>query len=262
MPLALPGNYVTQSRRAKRCQQDRLCFHRLAACPSRGGLKRLPALAYDGAMKPLIIAVALCAQFLSACTMVTGNGVAKTEARDVANFRAIALSSAIEAEVTFGEAFAVTVSGDENLVPLVRTTVAGGALQVSTKGSYRTKLPLRVSIVMPALSVLEITGAARAVVQNVRAEGLTMQLSGSGVLELTGTAAAASVLISGSAALLGRGFTVANADVAISGAGAAEVAVTTRLVAKVSGAGALRYLGPVTDVVSDVTGSGSVKRLN
>ena len=219
------------------------------------------ALAYADAMKPLFLAVALCAQFLSACAMVTGNGVAKTEARDLANFSAIELAGAIEAHVTFGEAFAVTVSGDENLVPLVRTTVAGGALQVSTKGSYRTKLPLRVSIVMPALSALEITGAARAVVQNVHAEALKLEISGSGTLEMTGAATSASLVVSGAGEVLGQGFTATNADIAISGAGTVEITATTRLVAKVSGAGAVRYLGPVTDIVTTITGAGSVKRL-
>ncbi|MBK9070586.1 MAG: DUF2807 domain-containing protein [Myxococcales bacterium] len=213
-------------------------------------------------MKHVLIAVALCAHSVAACDMVTGNGVAKTEARDVANFSAIELAGSIEAQVAFGEAFTVTVSGDENLVPLVRTTVVGGALQISTQGSYRTKLPLRVSIVMPALSALEITGSGRAVVQNVRAKALKIQLSGSGHLEISGAADAVSLVISGSGDVSGRGFTAANADVAISGSGTVEIAATTRLVANISGSGSLRYRGPVNDVASTVTGSGSVTRLD
>ncbi|HVY49735.1 MAG TPA: DUF2807 domain-containing protein, partial [Minicystis sp.] len=65
-----------------------------------------------------------------------GSGHAKTETRSVAAFHAVDLSGSLEAEVKVGAPQKVEITGDDNLVPLVTTSVEGGKLSVQTKGSF------------------------------------------------------------------------------------------------------------------------------
>src|SRR5580658_6714022 len=91
----------------------------------------------------------------------SGSGVAKTETRDVGNFTKIDASGATTLEVTAGQSSTtVTVSGDDNVVPHVRTVVSGDTLHIETSDVHHTKLPLVVKIGMPKLAAIDVSGAS------------------------------------------------------------------------------------------------------
>src|SRR5712691_5835883 len=61
-----------------------------------------------------------------------GSGVVSTERRSVPAFSAIQVENGIQVVATVGEPTSVSVSADDNLLPLVRTGVVDGTLHLET----------------------------------------------------------------------------------------------------------------------------------
>src|SRR4051794_29395751 len=68
----------------------------------------------------------------AAWSSVKGNGVKRTETRTVSGFTGIALSVPGQLEVRLGPTESVTIETDENILPLIETTVTHGSLQIRT----------------------------------------------------------------------------------------------------------------------------------
>ena len=90
---------------------------------------------------------------LSVGPSIVGSGVAKREARDVGPFSGVDVSATLEASVTIGAETSVTIEGDDNLVPLIKTEVRDGRLVANYEPghSFRTKQSPRLTIVTPKL---------------------------------------------------------------------------------------------------------------
>src|SRR6516165_12481646 len=76
---------------------------------------------------------------------IEGSGTAKTETREVGPFSALEVHAAIHATVTPGDKVSVSLEGDDNLLPLVETTVRDGRLVAKFKDNtnVRTKKELK-----------------------------------------------------------------------------------------------------------------------
>ena len=59
----------------------------------------------------------------SACARTVGSGRVHSESRSVSDFEAIAVSDAIDLKVRQGSQEALTLSADDNLLPLIETVV-------------------------------------------------------------------------------------------------------------------------------------------
>lgn len=148
------------------------------------------------------------------CLGVQGSGVAKTQERQLAAFDAVDVSSALTVQITLSpdQAQKVVVSGDDNIVELVRTSLAGTTLVVDLEPNttLQPRLPLLVTISAKALHDLQARGSSTATatalsgddvrlgsdssssvhVQSVTAEkNLTIDVSASSSLEAANIAA-------------------------------------------------------------------------
>jgi hypothetical protein len=170
--------------------------------------------------------------------------------------------------LTQGDSESLEVSGPENVVPLVRTSVRGGVLVidlepgVTVTGMYSTNL-LTFTIGVKDLSSLDLSGLAdvemdglstsslrvtmsgsgKISLRGLDLEDLRLRLSGLGDADLSGVAASAVIDISGAGSVNAVGLEVQTADVSISGAGSAKLYVTERLTGDISGAGSVEYYG-------------------
>lgn len=118
---------------------------------------------------------------------VTGSGVKLTETRKIADFSEIEVSDGVTLEVTKG-ATALTISGDDNVVPLFTTEVVGGRLQIhrTTRDWLRTKQPLVVKVSTPALKRIDASGGVEATLTSVTDRAFAATLSGGVHLNATG----------------------------------------------------------------------------
>jgi len=236
------------------------------------------------AIKFLLFASALALGGMLAASIfretVTGSGKTATEDREVGPVTDVTLSGIGNLTIRQGDTPSLTVTADDNLLPLIETETSGKKLTIGTKSGFSLKptSPINITLTVPKLEKLTVSGAGNAVTQKLSGENLTVKLSGAGNATLrdvtckslsislsgagnailTGTAESATATISGAGEIDASGFKVATAEVKVSGAGNASVWATDELKAKVSGAGDVTYKGsPKVD--KRISGAGSVK---
>ncbi len=234
-----------------------------------------------------VFALVVVAALLAACgifgNQTVGSGKLVTENRTVAEFNNLELTCSADVILTQGEPLAVSIEGDDNIVPLIETTVTDRKLTIKTESftSFRITKPLIVHVVVPALLSIRVTGSGDVKIAKWMGESMDFYSSGSGDISVDDLETVRiTVRMSGSGDILFKsGGVVENHTVSISGSGdykalleSREVDATTsgsgnisiwateKLSARVSGSGDIQYYGSPTLDKSD-TGSGSVERL-
>lgn len=196
----------------------------------------------------------------SGSSRLEGSGVRASATREVPPFTAVELRGVGTVDVHPGSPQKVTVSGDDNVVPLVTTEVENGTLVVDVKGggSFTTKEPLVVDVAAPALTSSRLSGAGTLQVAGVDAKSFDASLDGTGKLDVDGSADRLNASVSGTGSAQLEHLVAKDATVSVSGVGSAQVFATHSLDASVSGTGSVLYGGNPPQVKTQVSGVGSV----
>jgi hypothetical protein len=198
--------------------------------------------------------------FSSAEDRIKGSGVSVTEQRTVNKFDRISLRGSGDLSVTIGEAASVSVSGDDNVVSIIKTEVSDGQLVIEPAKSYSSKSRLKVEVVVPSLTALSIAGSGDAVVTGLNeSETVDLSITGSGDLKANGSVGELKARVAGSGALELRELKARTASVSVSGSGDVRVFASETLSVSVAGSGDVRYYGEPKNVQRSISGSGSVK---
>jgi len=114
-----------------------------------------------------------------ALVQVQGSGKIVDQNRNVPEFTGIHVSAGIQAKISIGGR-SVTVRGDDNVVPLVRTEVHGGRLDIGWEPntSHTTRSSLQVIISAPRVDDLEASGGAG--IEGAVASGDSLRIDASG----------------------------------------------------------------------------------
>jgi len=216
---------------------------------------------------------------------VHGNGHITTQERSVGSFDQVEVSGAIELYVSGGESGPVRIETDENLQQYVEVEQHGSVLEVRSRRGYnlRPTKKVIVHVSSPNYSRLSVSGASNIVGQNkihgndrlemhvsgagdiradVDAPDFKASVSGSGNIDLKGNVRDLDLEISGAGDAKCFDMMAENTKVRISGAGSADVYASVSLDAHVSGAGGVSYKGGATKVSQQVSGAGSVKKVD
>ena len=222
-------------------------------------------LALIAAITAAVIAGAMVAALLardggSSGPGIQGSGIAATQTRSVAGFSRLELAGSNNVTVVVGTRQSVVVRADGNLIGHVTTQVVAGSLVIADTGSFTTRIPMSVEVSVPSLTTLNLSGSGRLSVTGITAPQLTVTVSGSGLLYAAGTATELDVTLSGSGlAQLGQ-LTASEVHAVAAGSGLIQVTATNSLDAAVPGTGAIVYYGDPPQVISSVTGTGTVTR--
>jgi len=189
---------------------------------------------------------------------IHGSGTAKTESRAVASFSKIDLAGSPDVEVTVGPAASVAVTADDNLLPIIETTVDGETLKIDSNHSYSTSLGVKVKITVPSLQGVSVSGSGNIHAAGLKNGELEASVTGSGDVTLSGVVERLRARIVGSGDLRAGELDAKNVRVAVTGSGDAAVRATEQLDASVTGSGNVRYSGNPTQVGRNVTGSGDI----
>jgi hypothetical protein len=192
---------------------------------------------------------------------IHGSGNAKTESRAVASFSKIDLTGSPDVEVTVGPARSVAVTTDDNVLPIIETTVEGETLKIHSKRSYNTSLGVKVIITVPALDGVAVSGSGNMQVAGLKTGEMDASVTGSGNVILSGVLDQLRGRIIGSGDLRAGDLAAKNVHVAVTGSGDATVRATEQLDASVTGSGNVRYSGKPPQVRHHVTGSGDIAPL-
>jgi hypothetical protein len=243
--------------------------------------------------RTLFISILLISILSVSCNVLTNAGVKVitpsnvniSENRNVSGFSVIDFSTIGKVNVMQGDTESLNISGPDNLVPEITTTVSNGTLMIKNKENI-TISPLSnqnllvFTIVVKNLTSLKLSGAgdvqietlstpsmdinmsgAGKVTQNqITTDNLNVTISGVGGIDITGQATQATIDISGAGSVTAPDLKIQTAKVTISGVGGATLWVTDQLTGAISGAGSVSYYGtPQTSINS--SGFGSFKSL-
>jgi hypothetical protein len=205
-----------------------------------------------------LLAFAACTVANSAPT-IKGSGVAKTESRKVEKFTAIELDvGRLTVEQTGSES--LTVTADDNVLPVLTTKVEGGALILSVENgkSFSGMEPV-FAVTAAAVRSLELNGSGAIQASKLDGDTLSATIAGSGSARLAGRATELNLSISGSGSIDAAQLQAKRAKAEVSGSGPLTVNASDELDAEISGSGTIWYIGS-PKVKSDVSGSGAIRR--
>lgn len=202
-------------------------------------------------MKFLILIALLTASFCAACGPknsqsspgTTGSGVIKTDSRNIVGFKKIRAESAIDLAVSVTNGYSVVVKAGEDVIADVITRLDGDTLVISLKDKTNSKSKISVSVTMPALEGLDLTGATNATVTGVKADELTVSATGAAKAKLDGVAKVLKIKALGASEVDAEGLTANKAEVDAVGASKIIVSATDELTASAAGASGVTYVG-------------------
>ncbi|MGO8701066.1 MAG: head GIN domain-containing protein [Limisphaerales bacterium] len=189
---------------------------------------------------------------------IHGSGNIKTEARNVGSFTKINLSGSPDIAVTIGPELSVAVTTDDNILPVINTTVDGATLNVYSKQSYHSTQEVKVEITMPALDGVSVSGSGDIQVAGLKAGELEARVTGSGNVTLKGSAERLRAEVTGSGDVHAGDLSAKRARVNVTGSGDVTVRASAELEATVTGSGDVNYYGNPPQVNKHVTGSGEI----
>lgn len=226
----------------------------------------------------------LVAAVLSSCSfgVVVGSGRSTTETRDVSDFSALEFAFLGNLTITKGDAESLTITGDDNIVSLIRTRVSNGVLRIDAGSTNvgRTIIPLEYELIVKNLDsvnlsglgsigaaelsgdrvTLVLSGAGTLRVDDLNADELSVTMAGLGDANVAGVVNRQTVTVSGAGSYYAADLRSQTAKVTISGLGSAEVWPVETLSATISGAGSIQYAGS-PQVTQQVSGLGSIEAL-
>lgn len=192
---------------------------------------------------------------------VAGSGVKKSEMRDAANFTSVKASGAIAVEIFTQNDFSVEVEADDNLLEFIKTEIDGNTLEIYTKGNISRRNPVIVKIGMPAVEGVNVSGASKAIVRDVRGEELSLRANGASKIIVSGEVRDLSAGINGASRIEARELTTENSEIKANGASSATVSVTNNLQAKANGASRINYIGEPANIAKKTNGGSSIQQI-
>ncbi len=227
--------------------------------------------------------VILMVTFLSACdTLVreVGNGNMTTKEIEIDDFKEIIVSGNFEIMLNSGDKAGVSLTADENLHDFIEISTNGDRLIVETLANLDSDEGLSLYITYTELTAIEIGGAATleseqaisgeylnismsgagALDLELNLNALKLSVSGAGSVDLSGRADEQNISMSGAGGLDAYQLESKVCKIQISGVGSANINVSERLDATVSGVGGISYRGNPEEVKSDVSGLGSISK--
>jgi len=214
-----------------------------------------------------------------------------TETREVSDFDRVALTGFGELVITQGEEESLTIEAPQDILDRIETEVKDGKLIIGISRSWQdwlgdvltagfTGKRIRYYLTVKQLTGLEVLGAARVKVANIKtdrlalelrgaadvniesldAERLDVDMPGAGKISVAGRVAEQTVTISGAGSYDAPKLESQKAKATLEGLGSATVWAVEELDATIRGVGSVSYYG-TPKVSKEITGPGSVKSL-
>ncbi len=189
---------------------------------------------------------------------VEGNGIAKTENRNVSVFSAIEVDGAFNVYVECSKKQKLEISGDSNILPHIVTKIRGNILQITTSKTICPKKLLEVRVSAENIDKVTVSGAVDLSIKGVDNNKLDLEINGAGDIEASGKTKNFRVDVSGSGDLKAKELKAENVEVSVNGAGNAVIYASKKLKAEINGAGDIIYFGNPRDVTQAVSGAGDI----
>jgi hypothetical protein len=207
-----------------------------------------------------LAALALSVLLLSGCEWVgeKGNGNITTDTRPVTEFTQVEADGAFRINWIPGPP-SLRITTDSNLLQYIRTNVSGDRFYIEWERPLKGTRGIRVDISSGALSRVELNGAVKLNASNLSGSEFYLEANGATGTTLSGSVNAMSGEMNGASKLEAEDLQTRAMELAISGAGRADVNVSEALKVEISGAGKVTYAGD-PQIAKEINGAGSVRK--
>lgn len=207
----------------------------------------------------LVFTLAGC-EFTLDKNKVKGSGQAKSETRQVTPFTAIEVKCYGTINVTAQAKPGLEISGDDNIVPLIKTEVRNDTLYVTADKDYDPNNKLQINISTPDLTKFVFAGAGEATLSKIKNNQVEIVASGAGQVKASGETKEAAITLSGAGRVDAKDLLAERAKATSTGVGEIDVYATEQLDASTSGVGEINYYGNPKSVNKHAGGLGSINQ--
>jgi len=190
-----------------------------------------------------------------------GSGNIKTESRNIKGVSSVSLlgDGLLEIEQTGMES--LTITADDNILPLVTSEVIDGELKLGPKnfGNLKPTEGIRYKLTVTGIRELSLTGDATADVRKLAIDRLSTSIMGDAKIRIDGTADEQEISITGDGTYDGRDLTSKAAKVSITGDGKLDIDVSDTLDVHILGDGNINYTGD-PQVSRSIIGDGHINK--
>jgi hypothetical protein len=196
----------------------------------------------------------------AACDFVgtRGEGAVKSETRQTDAFSRVESGGGVHVSIAIGDASALEVRAQGNLLPLIITEVADGTLRIRSSKGYTTSEKIEVILATPHLDGIVLSGGSRGSVEGLASDAFDVELTGGSVLTAAGTANAVTLHITGGSVAEMDALTAATINADLSGGSRAEVRATDLIKGSATGGSKVSVSGGASTTV-DTTGGSQVE---
>jgi hypothetical protein len=260
------------------------------AAPARASRIALRRTTMTLARRPFLVLAALGALaaplLADAADVVRGSGVAASQRRDVGAFGGVALGGPFAVVLRPAAREAVEVTANDNLMPLIETTVRGSGsertlhIEVAKNARIEASTKVVVTVDVVRLDRVAVGGSGSIDGKAIRSkkldaaiggsgsigfveldvDELAVAIGGSGTFRADGRAKKLAVNVAGSGKSETENLAAADVTVAVAGSGDARVRADNALSASIAGSGDVYHTGAATPRIA-IVGSGRVKRI-
>ncbi len=189
-----------------------------------------------------------------------GSGKINTISRDLSGYQRIQVGiGAFDVDYKSGKPYSLTITGDDNIIPLIKTEVSGGELKLSLPRSYSSKIPITLSIASPELEAITVEGSSTVRLNSIQSSNLFIHSSGTADISASGQVEILKIRLFGTGDLNLKKLIADEVQVKIEGSGDVVLTARKSLTATVSGTGDLVYFGRPKQVHTDISGVGDIE---
>lgn len=186
---------------------------------------------------------------------VNGRGHLRTEFRTTTPFSKIDSRIKADIKIIKSKIRNISITAQENIVPLIDVTERNGILVISTGGYEITSdSTIYITIYVPVIDEICLSGSGT--IYSECPAG-SIKIPGNGVISCTGNSAQVSIEISGNGEINLQAMKLKNCIVNISGNGIVHINASIKLDIYIPGTGTIYYAGN-PEISSSVTGDGQV----
>jgi hypothetical protein len=204
---------------------------------------------------------AVCLLFaLAGCDVggIRGNGHMVTQERKLDPYINVDAGGAFRVEWHSGPP-TVSVTIDENLMQYVEMEVRDRVLYVRTTRYIRPRHSIKVVLTSNTLEGASFSGASQLNAHQLTGSKFYLETTGASKATLDGSVDELVASITGAGDLRAESLQTKTAQVSVTGAGDARVAVSDSLKVSITGAGKVEYIGD-PHIQREITGAGSVRK--
>ena len=189
---------------------------------------------------------------------IKGDGVIKSTNRPISDFSELAAAGAYKITWSSGQP-KLTISTDQNLLPLIKTSVSGNTLRIDCEGTLAPTKRITINVSSASLSDVQLAGAIHLTASKLSGPDLKVESAGASSITADGSVTNLKANFAGASKLNAKSLQTQTATVSLVGASHADVNVTETLKASIAGAGALTYSGDPKSVEKNISGAGSIR---